>query len=46
MLLFNWCFIVHLFLLRHGRKSEYVYCAKLDAGYLDEEYEALQWGMP
>ncbi|KAK3148299.1 hypothetical protein QOZ80_3BG0293300 [Eleusine coracana subsp. coracana] len=47
MLLFDGCFIVHL-LLRHDprRGAEHEYWAKLDAGYLDEEYATLQWERP
>jgi hypothetical protein len=47
MLLFDGCFIIH-FLLRHDPRkgAEYDYWAKLDAGYLDEEYETLQWERP
>jgi hypothetical protein len=47
MLLFDGCFIIH-FLLRHDpmKGAEYDYWAKLDAGYLDEEYETLRWERP
>ncbi|KAF0912925.1 hypothetical protein E2562_019493 [Oryza meyeriana var. granulata] len=47
MLLFDGCFIVH-FLLRHdpSKGAEHEYWTKLDAGFLDHEYETLQWERP
>ncbi|KAG8073578.1 hypothetical protein GUJ93_ZPchr0006g40797 [Zizania palustris] len=47
MMLMDGCFIVH-FLLRHDPKkgAEYEYWSKLDAGFLDQEYDTLQWERP